>query len=137
MTVPIASITDTTRGVFKLTGPCSMADPCPGDTCREHPETSTAAVGGEAAAAVEPMMVLDLRPTPDELAAAINEAIHKAITDEFGLQRCPCCDGDGVVPRPWPSPDSDPVACPVCDQAGRVTPTERSEWLDWHEGQAS
>ena len=35
-TVPADSITDTSRGVYKVTGPCSMADPCPGDTCPEH-----------------------------------------------------------------------------------------------------
>jgi len=35
-TVPADSITDTSRGVYKVTGPCSMADPCLGDTCPEH-----------------------------------------------------------------------------------------------------
>ena len=61
MTVPIASITDTASGIYAITGPCSMADPCPGDTCREHgTQTSTAAVGGEAAAAVEPGTVTAL-----------------------------------------------------------------------------
>ena len=69
--------------------------------------------------------------------AAIDEAVQQSLTDEFGLQRCPNCDGDGVIPRPWPSTDPDPVVCPTCDQAGRVTPAEREEWLDWHEGQAS
>ena len=58
MTVPIASITDTSHGVYRLTGPCSMSDPCPGDTCREHgTKTSTAAGGGEAPAAVVPSTV--------------------------------------------------------------------------------
>ena len=58
MTTPTASITDTDHGVYKLTGPCSMSDPCPGDTCHEHgTKTSTAAAGGEATAAVEPSTV--------------------------------------------------------------------------------
>lgn len=52
---------------------------------------------------------------------------------ESGLVMCPCCLGDGVVERPWPSPDRDPVACPLCDQAGRVTPDVRAEWLDWRQ----
>lgn len=34
--VSIDSITDTSRGIVKLTGPCSMSSPCPGLTCPEH-----------------------------------------------------------------------------------------------------
>lgn len=34
--VSIDSITDTSRGIVKLTGPCSMSSPCPGITCPEH-----------------------------------------------------------------------------------------------------
>lgn len=36
MTVPIDSITDTSRGIYKVTGPCSMSSPCPGESCPEH-----------------------------------------------------------------------------------------------------
>lgn len=36
MTVPIASITDTTPGVYKVTGPCSLSSPCPGPSCPTH-----------------------------------------------------------------------------------------------------
>lgn len=35
-TVPIDSITDTSRGIYKVTGPCSMSSPCPGESCPEH-----------------------------------------------------------------------------------------------------
>lgn len=35
-TVPIDSITDTSRGIYAVTGPCSMSSPCPGESCPEH-----------------------------------------------------------------------------------------------------
>lgn len=34
--VSIDSITDTSRCIVKVTGPCSMSSPCPGLTCPEH-----------------------------------------------------------------------------------------------------
>ena len=36
MTVPISSISDHGSGIYAVTGPCSMASPCPGETCAEH-----------------------------------------------------------------------------------------------------
>ena len=80
------------------------------------------------------MIVIHPHVSAEQRAADIEAAICRHEVD--GLVRCPCCDGDGVIPRPWPSVDPDPVVCPRCDQAGRVTPQERAEWLAWHEEQA-
>ncbi len=78
-----------------------------------------------------------IQPNPRVIDEQLAADIKALITDESGLVMCPNCLGDGVVERPWPSPDRDPVACPTCDQAGRVSPDVRAEWLDWRqEGRA-
>lgn len=75
-----------------------------------------------------------IQPNPQVIGAQLGADIQRLLTDEFGLVLCPNCLGGGVIPRPWPSPDPDPVACPTCDQAGRVSSQVRDEWLDWQQG---
>ena len=79
-----------------------------------------------------------LKPNPAIVRQWVAEDIAK-IRDaaDAKLVDCPCCLGDGVVARPWPSPDPDPAVCPVCDQAGRVTPEQRDEWLGWQGGESA
>ena len=92
------------------------------------------------------VIIINPYVSAEQRAADIEAAIRRLALDSAtfaaamrevdGLVRCPCCDGDGVIPRPWPSVDPDPVVCPTCNQAGRVPPQERAEWLAWHEEQA-
>ena len=73
-----------------------------------------------------------LKPNPDIVRGWVAEEIAKVRDAE--LVECPNCLGEGVIPRPWPSPDPDPVECPTCEQAGRVSPEVRDEWLGWQAG---
>ena len=80
----------------------------------------------------EERVVMVLKPNPDVLRRWVAEEIAKVRDAE--LVECPNCAGDGVIPRPWPSPDPDPVECPTCEQSGRVSPEDRDEWLGWQSG---
>ena len=42
MTTPVAAVSDYAHAIVRLTGPCSLSSPCPGESCTEHGKMPTA-----------------------------------------------------------------------------------------------
>lgn len=68
--VSIDSITDTSRGIVKLTGPCSVSSPCPGLTCPEHGTSNPVTVTPGNVCADAWFYLTDAPEVPERLAGA-------------------------------------------------------------------